>query len=221
MKILVRHDRFDQVVVRVGGGIRAREHQLVVEDVEALVLHRAEVKRTDRHDVEHIEVVLAPVGVFVPFHGALQGAHREVDFVLVPMRHVDAELHAPARGRDEVVFHMREVARDEREQIGGLWEGVVPFRHMPPARQCDVGGRIAVRQQYRKPRTVRDHANAIGRHVVRPIVGIGDPAKSFRLALCAEHPIGHVETGQSSVRLRIDLDRRIQPEPRHRWMLNR
>src|SRR5947207_10871832 len=50
MAVLVRHDAVDVQVIDIGGGIRAREHVLGVEDVEALVLHRPGVEVADRND---------------------------------------------------------------------------------------------------------------------------------------------------------------------------
>ena len=44
----------DAVEIPVGGGFRIRQHIFGVEDVEALVLHRAEVEIVDGDDVEHI-----------------------------------------------------------------------------------------------------------------------------------------------------------------------
>ena len=63
VEIFVRDDRLDGGVVGVGRGLRARQHVLVVEDVEALVLHRAHVEVGHRDDHEDVEVVFAAEGV--------------------------------------------------------------------------------------------------------------------------------------------------------------
>ncbi len=39
------HDAFDARIVVVGGRFRARQKQLVVEYIETLILHRAEIER--------------------------------------------------------------------------------------------------------------------------------------------------------------------------------
>jgi hypothetical protein len=75
VEILVRDDALDRGVVGVGRALGLGEHQLVVEDVEPLVLHRAEVEVGDGDDVEHVEVVLAPEAALVPGHGALERVH--------------------------------------------------------------------------------------------------------------------------------------------------
>ena len=64
----MRDDRLDMGVVGIGGGLGAREHIFVVEDVEALVLHRAHVEIRHGHDVEDVEIILAPERLLVPTH---------------------------------------------------------------------------------------------------------------------------------------------------------
>ena len=75
VEILVGDHRLDALVVGVGGGLGARQHVAGIEDVEALVLHRAHVEVVDGDDHEAVEVVLAAVGLLVPFHRALQRVH--------------------------------------------------------------------------------------------------------------------------------------------------
>src|SRR5262249_53666682 len=75
VKILVGDDRLDALVVEVGRGLRRRQHIFVVEDVEALVLHRAHVEVGDRDDHEDVEIVFAAERALVPSHGALERIH--------------------------------------------------------------------------------------------------------------------------------------------------
>jgi hypothetical protein len=72
MKVLVRHDAFDALVARIRRRVRTGEHTGRIEDVEALVLHRAHVEIIHRHDMEHIEIVLATKAFLVPAHGTLE-----------------------------------------------------------------------------------------------------------------------------------------------------
>ena len=51
VEVLVRHHAVDVQVVDVGRGVGAREHVARVEDVEALVLHRAGVEVAHRDDL--------------------------------------------------------------------------------------------------------------------------------------------------------------------------
>ena len=214
VEVLVANHGLDLVIVGVRGRVGACQDKLVVEDVETLVFHGPEIEGADRDNVEDVEVVFATEGVFVPFHRALEGAHGKVDLVFVAVGHVDAKLHASARTRDEGVFALREVAGHEGKQIGRLGERVVPLGHVAAARQCRVAGGIAVRQQDREAGAVGDHPHAIDRHVVGPVIGIGDAAEALGLALRAEHAVGHVETRQRRVGGGVDLDRCVDAEPR-------
>ena len=58
-KYFVRDDPFDALVVEVGGGRGIGQQQRRIEDVEALVLHRAGVEVAHRDDHEQVEVILA------------------------------------------------------------------------------------------------------------------------------------------------------------------
>ena len=72
VEIFVRDHRLDAGVVGVGRGLRRRQHVFVVEDVEALVLHRAHVEVGDGDDHEDIEIVFAAERLLVPAHRALE-----------------------------------------------------------------------------------------------------------------------------------------------------
>ena len=68
VEILMANHTLDALELRIGGGGRIGEHQLGVEDIEALVLHRAHVEMAHRHDVELIEVVFEPIALLIPEH---------------------------------------------------------------------------------------------------------------------------------------------------------
>ncbi len=59
VEIFVRDDGFDAGEIAVGRGFGRRQHVFVVEDVEALVLHRAHVEVGNGDDHENIEIVFA------------------------------------------------------------------------------------------------------------------------------------------------------------------
>src|SRR5690606_40050320 len=63
------NDALDGVVIGVGGRVGPGKDQLVVEDIEALVLHRAEIEIADGDDVEHIQIIFTAEAAFVPGHG--------------------------------------------------------------------------------------------------------------------------------------------------------
>ena len=51
------HDTLYALIVRVRRALGLGEHHRGVEDVKALVLHRAHVEVVDRDDVVHVKVV--------------------------------------------------------------------------------------------------------------------------------------------------------------------
>ena len=92
VEIFVGDDAGDRVVIGVSRRVRIGENVARVEDVEALVLHRAEVEVGDRDDVEHRKVVLAAVDALVPGHRGLERSHRVLGPGQVGLTNPDAEL---------------------------------------------------------------------------------------------------------------------------------
>ena len=111
------------------------QHVFVVEDVEALVLHRAHVEVGHGDDHEDVEIVFAAERLLVPAHGALERIHGVAGAVLLAGLDIDAQRHLAAGRGDEAVLDAAELAADHREQIGGLRPRVVPDREMPAAGQ--------------------------------------------------------------------------------------
>ena len=96
VEIFVRHHAFDAGIIVIGGGFGRGQQHLVVEDVEALVLHRAHVEGADGHDHEDVQVVFAAIGLFVPLHGTLQRAHGVSGARFVAMLDVDRQIDLAA-----------------------------------------------------------------------------------------------------------------------------
>ena len=99
VEIFVRDDAVDRVVIGVGRGVGVGEDVARVEDVEALVLHRAEVEVGDRDDVEHVEIVFAAVDLLVPRHRRLERMPSRARCGAGRRAHPDAELDLAARAR--------------------------------------------------------------------------------------------------------------------------
>ena len=205
-------DAFDVGVVRVGGGLRRRQHVFVVEDVEALVLHRAHVEVGDGDDHEDIEIVFAAERLLVPAHGTLERIHGVGAAVLLAVLDIDAQRHVAAGHRAKFVFDAGEIAADQREQIGRLRMRVVPDREMAPAGQIAAVGEVAVRQQHRRLGFFGLDAGGVDRHDVGPVGEIGDAAEAFRLALGAPGAAGAVKSGKLSVGGGIDQRLDLQRE---------
>ena len=120
-----------------------RQHVFVVEDVEALVLHRAHVEVGHRDDHEDVEIVFAAERLLVPAHGALERIHGVGAAVLLAGLDIDAQRDLAARHGDEAILDAAELAADQREQIGRLRERIVPDREV--ARRCPARRRDATR----------------------------------------------------------------------------
>jgi hypothetical protein len=103
VEILVGDDPLDAIIIGVGRRLWLRENQLVVEDVEALVLHRAEVEIADGNDVEHVEIIFAAEAALVPGHRPLEAVHGPQALVLLAVGTIDGEVDLAARGGGEAV----------------------------------------------------------------------------------------------------------------------
>ncbi len=213
VEIFVRDHAFDGAIVGVARGVGAGQHQLVVEDVEALVLHGPHIEVADRHDVEHIEIVFAAEALLVEVHGTLQGLHGPGAAVLLALLHIDAELHVAARQGGEAVGDVGEIAADESEQIRGLGKGVVPDVEMPiGAGHVASRDRVAVGEQHRRRGTRGLDAHRVDGEHVRPVEKVGDAAEAFRLALGAIGAARAIEAGQRRVGVWVAEGHRFQGE---------
>ena len=205
VKILVRDHGLDAGVIVVGRRLRRSEDVFVVEDVEALVLHRAHIEIRDGDDVEHVEIVFAPVSPFVPGHRTLERVHGVARALLTAVLDIDRKRDVAARRGDEGIRNVAEIAGDQREQIARLLVRIAP--------DCEVASRrlrvacafeIAVREQNRRLGAIRLQAHAIGREHVRPVEEIGDAAEPLGLALRAIGRAGAKEAHELGVGRRIE-----------------
>ena len=165
VEILMADHRFDPVKIAVGRGFLIGEDIARVEHVEPLVLHRPHVEIRNRNDVEQVEIVLAPEGLFVPFHRMDQAAHRMAGAALIASADIDAEIDLAAVHRCEAVPGRHQLTCHKREQIGRLGPGIVPFRPVRAALTFSSAitrsGAIAVRQQHGKRRLVAAHPHGV------------------------------------------------------------
>ena len=99
----MRDDGFDVGEICIGRGLWQSEHVFIVEDVEALVLHRAHVEVGHGDDAEHVEIVFAAECFLVPTHRALQGVHRVAGAILLAVLDIDAQRDLASRCSGEAI----------------------------------------------------------------------------------------------------------------------
>ena len=119
-------DALNTCVVEVGRSLRGGQHEARVEDVQRLVLHGSHVEVVHRHDVELVEVVLAPEALLVPAHGRLQGFEGVARLGDVVRLGPYAEQDLAARHGRETVFPDLQLARHDGEEVARLGMGVGP-----------------------------------------------------------------------------------------------
>src|SRR4029078_8000746 len=213
VEIFVRDYALDRGVVGVARGIRPGQNELVVEDVEALVLHRPHIEVADGDDVEHVEVVFAPEAFLVPSHCALERLHCPRAAVLLAGLDMDGESNLATRGGDETVTDGSQAATDEGKEVRWLGKGVVPNGEMPAgAGHVAMSHRVAVREQHGGRGLIRLDAHGVDREHIGAVDEIGDAAEALRLALRAVGAARKVEAGKGGVRLRIAKRNNLEGE---------
>ena len=68
VEILMPDHRLDAFIIQIGRGFGGGEHQLGVENVQPLVLHRAHIEIIDGDNVENVQVIGAAPDPLIPFH---------------------------------------------------------------------------------------------------------------------------------------------------------
>ena len=212
VEVLVADHRLDRLVLVVGRGVGLREHVLRVEDVEALVLHRAHVEIADRDDHVHVELVLEAEHLLVPAHRALERAQRVLAAVGILRLHPDLERDLAPGARREGPRVAVQVARDQREQVRGLGRRVAPAHRVATAGEALLGLAVAVREQHGIALAVGLDPHRIARHHVGAVEEPGDAAEAVRLALGAEVAAAAVEARERGVALGVDPHERLERE---------
>ena len=194
----MRDDRFHAGEIIIRRGIRRGKNRLRVENVQPFVLHRTHIKVINRNNVENVQVVFAPVDLFIPKHRGLQRGHAPSAAPFVTRPHPDVQRNLAARHRGEVIGKIHQIARHQRKQIGRLGPRIIPF-----CPSLALGDRIAVRQQHRQ--IALDPHLETGHHIGS--VGVkGDLAKALGLALGAIHAVRHIKPLQRGIAFGRDLD---------------
>ena len=88
----MRDHRLDTLIVAVGRCLRFRQHVFRVEDIQALVFHRAHVEVGNGGDIENVQVVFQTEDILVPTHGGFERAHRVRAFIFVAAADINAKI---------------------------------------------------------------------------------------------------------------------------------
>ena len=144
VEIFMADDGFDGFEVCIRRGLGVSQDQRRVEDVEAFVFHRAEIKIAYGDDVEEIEIVFSLEDVFVPFHRALQRVHGVECAAGIAFVDIDAEIDFAAALGGEAVVDRLVAAGAEREEVRGLRVRIDPHRVVTPTFHIAALGEIAV-----------------------------------------------------------------------------
>src|SRR3546814_7493086 len=83
-------------------------------DVEALILHRAEVEVGNGDDIEHVQIIFPAIDPLIPGHAVLERLHGVGGAGEVGFPHPYAQLHFAPAHRDEAVGVAGQVARDRQ-----------------------------------------------------------------------------------------------------------
>ena len=201
VEILVAHHRFDVGEIGVGGGGAVGQHVFGVEDVEALVLHRAHVEVAGGDDHETLQIERQAKTRFVPSHAGHERVHRVFGFVHVAGAHKHLQQVFGAAAADDALLARHQLAGHQRKQVAGLFVRVDPLGEVAATVQIALFHQVAVAQQHRIGRFVGAQGDAVARHHVRAVQEIGDAAKALGFTLREEGALAHIQTHELGVAL--------------------
>ena len=206
VEILMRHHAGHGIEILIGGGFGIGQNIFRVEDVEALVLHRAGVEISHSDDVEFVQIIFAAIHTLIPVHAGLQRRHGMGTARYIARRRPDRELHAAAAGGGEFILQRAQLSGDQREQIGGLGPGIGPADVVAAAGQILRCAAIPVGQQHRERHLVRLQPHGVAGQDIGPIGEPGDGTEAFRLALRHQPAFAGIKPHQPRVALRVEYD---------------
>ena len=149
MKVFMADHRLDIGVIGVGGDAGIGQHILGVEDVEALVFHRAHVEVAHRDDHEPVQIQLQPEAFLIPADAVLERSHRMLSLVQIALLHPHLQQHAAPAVELELFFLTHQLACHQRKQIGRFLERVFPLGIVAAFGQVSLFDQVAIGQQHR------------------------------------------------------------------------
>ena len=206
VEIFMRHHPGHRIEILIGGGFGVSQNIFGIEDVDALVLHRAGIEISHGDDVECVQIIFATINPLIPVHAGLQRRHGMGTARYIACRRPDGELHMAAAGRGEFIFQRAQLPGDQREQIGGLGPGIGPVDGVTAAGQILRCAAITIGQQNRKLCLVRLQPHCVAGQDIGSIGEPGDGTEAFRLALRHQPAFAGIKPHQPRVALRVDYD---------------
>ncbi len=157
--------------------------------------------------MEHVQVVVAAVGLLVPAHRAFQCVHRvAAAFDRVGLG-PDIEYHGATVGGHVVAAQPLQPPGDQREQVAGFRMRIDEACPVAAVRQLAAAIGIAAGQQHRKTRALGTQGDAVARLHVGPVGEKRDVAEALGLALGQQKAglarAGQVQTFQRGVDCRV------------------
>ena len=104
VEIFVRHNGFNALISRIGGGGRISQHTGRIKNIQALIFHGAHVEIIHRHDHKNIQIVFAPIHFFVPAHGTFQRIQSVLGFVDIARLNKNLQSHVATTHGGELIF---------------------------------------------------------------------------------------------------------------------
>ena len=126
VEIFVGHGAIDELEVEVRRDVEARQHQLGVEYVQSLVLHRAGVEIADGDQVVLVQVDFQAIRLFVPCHRVFQRLQGKGGLVLLAGLDEKLQRHLAAGPGHKRVRDLIQFRGDDCEQVRRFGKRVLP-----------------------------------------------------------------------------------------------
>ena len=203
VEVLVAHDRFDVAEVHVGGGVRVGQHELGVEDVQALVFHRAHVEVAGGDDHEAFQVQRQAKARFVPRHAGHERVHRVLGLVEITGAHEHLQQVLGAAAAGDALLACDQLTGHQGEQVARLFVRINPLGKVAAVFQVALFDQVAIGEQHRVLGLVGAQRDGVAGHHIRAVQEVGDAAKALGLALGEKRALADVQARQLGVFLGV------------------
>ena len=203
VEVFMADHALDVGVVHVGGSGRVGQHKLGVEDVEALVFHRAHVEVAGGDDHEALEVEAQVKALLVPLDAGHERVHGMFGFVQIARAHKHLQQMFFARWRFDALLAAHKLACDQSKQVARLFVRVDPLGKVAAFLQVAFFHQVAVAQQNWECFFVGTQRDAVVGHHIRAVQEVSDAAKALGLTLREERVVAHIQAHELGVLRRV------------------